>query len=89
VWNVVADLQVGLLDGPSVGVLGAYENFDFWSSYLSNGDAGWTLADLQSEETMRSLVFPLILQTMVILAACRPTVERLMVGPPRLAAAAD
>jgi membrane protease YdiL (CAAX protease family) len=84
VWNVVADVQTGLTDWTGAnGILGMFD--DFWTSYAINGFAQWTLADLQSQETLRNTVLPLILETLIILAACRTTVEKMLTRQARVA----
>lgn len=73
VWNVIADVEAGFAN--SVGVMGA--SGDFWTTYLTTAFREWTLEDLTSQDTVRGLYAPLLFQTLIILAACRTTLDRM------------
>lgn len=67
VWNVAADLH-----GAS-----SFGN-EFWSGWVATISQVWTYEDIANGEVFRILVLPLTLETLIVFAACRDTLNRLL-----------
>lgn len=66
VWNVA-----GYLSG-AAGV-----GDEFWSSWVATFSSAWALEDIWDGDLVRLLIIPLTIETLLILGACRETVNRL------------
>lgn len=80
VWNIVRSLETGLSNWSSG--FGA-SIVDFWDASIQFHYQAWTWESLQSSTARSSLVLPLALETLIILAACRPTFQKIF-GRPEL-----
>ena len=76
VWNVGGYMGAGF----------AQWEMEFWPAWLASYSDPWTNADLGNGEVMKHVVLPLAIETLLVLAACRETLFRLL-APPRRAPA--
>lgn len=53
----------------------------FWDAWVAYINAPWTIESVMSGEVARMLLIPLAIETLLILAVCRPTVLRLVGAP--------
>lgn len=80
IWNLVASVDAGLTNwNGAQGVLSMFGE-GFWASYVANAELPWTIEDLRSGETMSKTFVPLLIETLLVLAACRSTVDKLLGG---------
>ncbi len=62
VWNVAANVYWG-----------ASADSGFWASWAGNFGRPWMIEDLRAGKMIQVLVLPLVLETLIVLAACRST----------------
>jgi membrane protease YdiL (CAAX protease family) len=81
-WNLVVAVDAGLTNWTGgTGVLGMFDSF--WQSYLAVISQPWTLDDVFDPETVRFTYLPLVLETLIVFAVCRSTVDKIF-GPREL-----
>jgi len=72
IWNVATWLAQGFSASPG----------EFWLGWVSHFDHVWTVEKIGNGEFVRALLAPLLIETMLVFAACRDTVNRLLDKPP-------
>lgn len=73
IWNLAWSIDAGTAAGGNT--LGMTEA-DFWQSYISNYLSPWTLEALQDPATRGGLVFSLLVETLIVLGACKATASK-------------
>lgn len=70
IWNVSVYLSGAAMVGD-----------EFWQSWVSTFTAPWTTEQVYDGTIVRMLIIPLAIESLLVLAACRETVTRLLEAP--------
>lgn len=70
VWNVADDLRRAT----------SQADVDFWLAWSSTFEQSWAMEDLHTGLLLKFLLAPLLIETLIVLALCRETVQRLFGG---------
>ncbi len=73
IWNLVWSIDAGTSQWSGYASGGADS---FWQSYVNSYFTPWTLADLQDPATRSGLIFPLLIETLIVFGACRETFHK-------------
>lgn len=77
-WNLIGNLDAGLDGATSYsGILGMF-GAEFWQSFIANISNAFTYEDFTSGDIVRDTIAPLIFETLIVLAVCRLTFEKLI-----------